>query len=83
MRVLDGLESATSEAGGALDRRQLDHTISALDSRVFLLHNVHEDQPVIFQTRWAMSYLRGPLTRGQVRQLMAETRVEGARDLIG
>jgi len=76
MRVLDGLESATSEAGGALDRRQLDRTISALDSRVFLLHNVHEDHPVIFQTRWAMSYLRGPLTRGQVRQLMAETKAE-------
>lgn len=76
MRVLDGLESATTEAGGALDRRQLDRTISALGSRVFLLHNVHEDQPVIFQTRWAMSYLRGPLTRSQVRQLMAETRGE-------
>jgi hypothetical protein len=75
-RVLDGLESATLEAGGALDRRQLDRTISALGSRVFLLHNVHEYQPVIFQTRWAMSYLRGPLTRSQVRQLMAETRAE-------
>ncbi len=75
MRVLDGLESATTEAGGALDRRQLDHAISALGSRVFLLHNVHEAHPVIFQTRWAMSYLRGPLTRSQVRQLMAETKV--------
>jgi hypothetical protein len=76
MRVLDGLESATSEAGGALDRRELDRIISALGSRVFLLHNVHEDQPVIFQTRWAMSYLRGPLTRSQVRQLMADTQAE-------
>lgn len=76
MRVLDGLESATTEAGGALDRRQLDRTISALGSRVFLLHNVHEEQPVIFQTRWAMSYLRGPLTRGQVRQLMAGTQIK-------
>jgi len=72
MRVLDGLESATSEAGRALDRRELDRIMSALDSRVFLLHNVHEAQPVIFMTRWAMSYLRGPLTRSQVRQLMAD-----------
>jgi hypothetical protein len=72
MRVLDGLESATSEAGGALDRRALARIISDLGSRVFLLHNVHEDEPVIFQTRWAMSYLRGPLTRRQVRQLMAD-----------
>ncbi len=77
-RVLDGLESATTEAGGALNRRQLDRTISALGSRVFLLHNVHEDRPIIFQTRWAMSYLRGPLTRPQVRQLMAEVKAEVA-----
>jgi len=76
LRVLDGLESASTEAGGALDRRQLDRAISALRSRVFLLHNVHEDHPVIFHTRWAMSYLRGPLTRTQVRELIAETQAE-------
>jgi len=76
MRVLEGLESASAEAGGALDRKQLDRTISALDSRVFLLHNVHEDHPLIFHTRWAMSYLRGPLTRSQVRELMAQTKPE-------
>ncbi|MGB3906421.1 MAG: hypothetical protein WBB22_16050, partial [Anaerolineae bacterium] len=78
MRVLDGLESASAEAGGALNRRELDRTISALRSRIFLLHNVHEDHPVIFHTRWAMSYLRGPLTRTQVRELMAETQAEAA-----
>ena len=76
MRVLDGLESASAEAGGALDRKQLDRTISALGSRVFLLHNVHEDHPLIFHTRWAMSYLRGPLTRSQLRELMAQTKPE-------
>ncbi|HJX38425.1 MAG TPA: hypothetical protein VJ714_07490, partial [Anaerolineae bacterium] len=74
MRVLDGLESASAEAGGALKRQDLDRIISALRSRVFLLHNVHQDRPVIFQTRWAMSYLRGPLTRTQVRDLMANRR---------
>ncbi len=76
LRVLDGLESATAQAGGALDRRELDRIISALSSRVFLLHNVHEDHPLIFQTRWAMSYLRGPLTRSQVRRLMAPVKAE-------
>jgi len=78
LRVLDGLESASAEAGGALDRRQLDRAISGLRSRVFLLHNVHQDQPVIFHTRWAMSYLRGPLTRTQVRELMADAKAEVA-----
>jgi len=71
MRVLDGLESASSQAGQALNRDQLSRIISALGKRVFLLHNVHEEAPATFQTRWAMSYLRGPLTRLQVRELMA------------
>ncbi|KYK34685.1 MAG: hypothetical protein AYK19_11835 [Theionarchaea archaeon DG-70-1] len=70
LRVLDGLESASSEAGQALDKSELSKIISDLGKRVFLLHNVHEGAPVTFQTRWAMSYLRGPLTRTQVRQLM-------------
>jgi uncharacterized small protein (DUF1192 family) len=71
MRVLDGLESASSEAGQALNKNELSKIISDLGKRVFLLHNVHEAAPITFQTRWAMSYLRGPLTRTQVRQLMS------------
>jgi hypothetical protein len=34
------------------------------------MHNVHEDAPVVFESRWAMSYLRGPLTRVQIKALM-------------
>lgn len=69
-RVLEGLESASAAAGEKLDRQTLDATLSGLGNRVFLLHNVHEDQPVVFQTRWALSYLRGPLSREQIAQLM-------------
>ena len=68
-RLLDGLESISSESGYAFERDQLDKIISTLDSRVFLLHNVHEEETTVFQTRWAMSYLRGPLTRDQIRLL--------------
>jgi hypothetical protein len=67
-RLLDGLEGVEVGEGGT-SRAQFDKMISALRSRVFLLHNVHEGEPVVFHTRWAMSYLRGPLTRNQVRQL--------------
>lgn len=67
-RVLDGLEGAVQ--GRTFSRASLSDTLSSLDNRVFLLHNVHENAPVIFQTRWAMSYLRGPLSREQVRVLM-------------
>lgn len=70
-RLLDGLESASSQAGQALDRAALGKILGDLGKRVFLLHNVNEAAPLTFQTRWAMSYLRGPLTRLQVRGLMA------------
>jgi hypothetical protein len=65
-RLLDGLESAMA---GGLDRGQYDKLISTLGKRVFLLHNVHARQPQLFQTRWAMNYLAGPLTRTQIPAL--------------
>ena len=73
-RVLDGLEGASLAAGADLDRRKLDGVLSGLGKRVFLMHNVHEDAPVIFHTRWAMSYLRGPLTTAQIGDLMQTRR---------
>src|SRR5687767_3343311 len=63
-RVLDGLEGVSS----SWTREQLDKTLSALRSRVFLMHNVHEQEPITFETRWALSYLRGPLTREELRR---------------
>ncbi len=66
-RLLDGLESA---AGGGFDRSQIEKIISDLGNRVFLVNNTHEDAPELFQTRWALSYLRGPLTRDQIKTLM-------------
>ncbi len=74
MRVLDGLEGATLEGGGKFDRSAIDKLLSNLDKRVFLLHNVHEPHPILFNTRWAMSYLRGPLTRTQIKSLVKSTR---------
>jgi hypothetical protein len=49
----------------------LENTLSSLDSRVFLLNNVHEDGPVLFHTRWLLSYLRGPMTRNEIQRLMS------------
>lgn len=70
-RVLEGLQGAIAESGGNTDV-DYDELITKLGSRIFLLHNVHAARPVVFQTRWAMSYLRGPLTRPQVRTLMTQ-----------
>jgi hypothetical protein len=68
-RVLDGLEGASAQAGAKFDRQAMDKVLSALGGRMFLMNNVHEDAPVVLETRWAMSYLRGPLTRDQIRML--------------
>lgn len=69
-RVLDGLEAASAQASTKFDRASCDRLISGLESRVFLMNNVHEDGPILMQTRWCLSYLRGPLTRNQIKQLM-------------
>ncbi len=71
LRVLDGLEGASANAGAAFDRPAMERTLAGLAKRVFLLHNVHAEQPQLFQTRWALSYLRGPLTKNQIANLMA------------
>ncbi|MGH7214142.1 MAG: ATP-binding protein, partial [Tepidisphaeraceae bacterium] len=68
-RVLDGLEGAAASASARFDRREMEEMLAGLGSRVFLLNNVHEDEPVVFETRWAMSYLRGPITREQLALL--------------
>ncbi|MEE9429435.1 MAG: DUF87 domain-containing protein [Melioribacteraceae bacterium] len=69
-RVLDGLEGASTEGGTKFNRKQINTLLSNLGKRVFLLHNVHEEHPQVFHTRWAMSYLRGPLTRTQIKNIV-------------
>jgi len=74
MRVMEGLEGASAEAGGAFDKQAMERTLAGLGSRVFLMNNVHEDTPQVFHTRWAMSYLAGPLARDRIKQLMDPVR---------
>jgi hypothetical protein len=69
-RVLEGLEGAAASSGKKFDKQQMEQLLAGLGSRVFLLNNVHEDAPEVFQTRWTLSYLRGPLTRTQIKTLM-------------
>lgn len=69
-RLLEGLEGAAASTGSGFDRQAMEQTLAGLGSRVFLMNNVHEDAPVIFETRWVLSYLRGPLTRDQIKVLM-------------
>ncbi len=76
LRVLDGLEGAAGSQNAKFDRASMEQLISGLGNRVFLMNNVHEDGPVLFHVRWVMSYLTGPLTRGQIKTLMDPKRAD-------
>ena len=69
-RVLEGLEGASASSGKKFDKQGMEQLLAGLGNRVFLMNNVHEDAPEVFQTRWTLSYLRGPLTRTQIKTLM-------------
>ncbi len=70
-RVIEGLEGASAAAGQRFDKQAMEATLAGLTKRVFLMNNVHEDAPVLFETRFTLSYLRGPLTKKQIQVLMA------------
>ena len=69
-RVLEGLEGVAAAANAQFDRAKIDTLLAGLGSRIFLLNNVHEDGPRVMESRWDMSYLRGPMTRDQIKKLM-------------
>jgi len=69
-RVIEGLEGISAGSGQKFDRQAMEQTLAGLSNRIFLLNNVHEDAPEVFESRWAMAYLRGPLTRTQIKSLM-------------
>ncbi len=69
MRVIDGLQSAL--AGTGPDRESLERLMSGLTQRVFLMRNSHDDSAILFKSRWALSYLRGPMTGPEITRVMA------------
>jgi DNA helicase HerA-like ATPase len=64
-RVREGIEAALEDAG-SLD---FDGLIAGVEKRVFLIHDIHRPRPELVHSRWAMSYLRGPITRDEIRSL--------------
>lgn len=68
--VLEGLKSSASNE--AFENVNLDEVLSSLGTRKFLVNNVHEVGPQLIETRWAMSYLRGPFTRSEIKKLSSK-----------
>lgn len=75
-RLLEGLSSASQTTGGGFDSGSLSGLISRLGKRVFLMHTVYDSKPTLLQTRWTLSYLAGPLTRAQIKDLTDPRRAE-------
>jgi len=78
LRVLEGLEGAAATTGAKFDRAAIEATLAGLGQRVFLMNNVHDDQPTVFQTRWTLSYLRGPMTLEQISKVSQPTSAAAA-----
>ena len=78
-RVMEGLEGAASEN---FDRQRMERILAGLGKRRFLLHSVHENRPVVFSTRWVLSYLAGPFTRDQIKTLVSSSRTTAAADEV-
>ena len=78
-RLLDGLESAA----GGIPRTIFDKLISTLGKRVFVLHNIHANQPELLQTRSTMNFLAGPITRNRIKELNQLANVDGSAHVVG
>ncbi len=71
-RDKDRLLKGMGASDGSVDVAAIGKTISALDKRQFVLHSTGAAEPRVFGTRWAMSYLPGPLTRDQISSLTTD-----------
>ncbi|NPA43979.1 MAG: DUF87 domain-containing protein [Chlorobi bacterium] len=68
-RVMGGLLKNDAES---LNKKEIENLLSNIQSRVFLLKSAHEDRVKLMQTRWVLSYLKGPLSKKEIRTLMAD-----------
>jgi hypothetical protein len=75
-RMLEGLEGIAAGSGQKFDRQEMEQLLAGLSTRIFLMNNTHDERPEVFETRWTMCYLRGPLTRTQIKSLMDPVKAE-------
>jgi len=67
-RVIDGIVGSSD---GNLDKKQTRELLTDMKGRQFLLNSAHLDEPLLFQTRWVLSYLKGPISKNDIKKLMA------------
>jgi hypothetical protein len=65
------VEALTGNARGSVDASTLANTLKALAPRWFVLRNVHGHPGlVLLQSRTTLCWLKGPMTRGDLRKLV-------------
>jgi hypothetical protein len=74
-KVVEGIVGASD---GRLDMTKVRRLLSDMKGRQFLLNSVHLDEPVLFETRWAMSYLKGPISSNDIKRLMTTLKSQRA-----
>lgn len=77
-KVVEGIVGASD---GNLDRAKVRSLLSDMKGRQFLLNSAHLKEPLLFETRWVMSYLKGPITKNDIKRLMAPRKQDGAAEL--
>ena len=71
-RVIEGLIASD----GTLQRSDMESLLGELPSRTFVVKSAGETEARLVHSRWAMSFLRGPLTLKEVQRLQPETTPE-------
>ncbi|MFZ5797259.1 MAG: ATP-binding protein [Desulfobulbaceae bacterium] len=73
-RVMTGLAG-----GGALAEEEIRRLLAGLRGRTFLMHSAHLDRPILFEVRWVMSYLKGPIALSETARLVGPSTVVPAQ----
>jgi hypothetical protein len=79
-RVVEGIVSASD---GQLKAAGVKKLLADLKGRQFLLNSVYLDEPLLFETRWVMSYLKGPMSNSDIKKLMAAKSAEAVEPSAG
>ena len=78
-RVIDGLVSSNN---ASLDKNEIENLLSSIKSRTFLFKSAKEDELTLFETRWVLSYLRGPITKNEIKKLMQTKKESGEEESV-
>lgn len=78
-RIIEGLKHADKVKG--LSEAYITSTLGSLPKRTFWMHNVHEDEPTVFRTRWCLSYLKGPMSLTDIKRLEQKSAAQSEKSV--